>query len=238
MKQSKIKFYAVSLGWSYGGIMDIRIKAKEGCEISISWGDGKNITHIFRSRFAVVFSHDYFPKHITPPLSGVKFQVEISSDDPDCQIIDLHLTPMDMGAEELDVSNCPELENLTYSGYNSSWVPDTPRTIDLSRNTALKYLNCRWNGFTSLDLSHNTELEKLDCRDNRLLHLSLANNFALKKLNCSFNKMEQLFIYYAPELSEAEIEDRNNLDEATLSKIQEIIEENKRLCTKSTGVNK
>ena len=106
MKHIKIKFYAVSFGWSYGGIMDIRIKAKEGCEISISWGDGKNITHIFRSRFAMVFSHDYFPKHIIPPSDGEKFYVEIRGN-TDCRIIGFRLSPIDMSAHDLDVTNCP-----------------------------------------------------------------------------------------------------------------------------------
>ena len=127
-----------------------------------------------------------------------------------------------MDAIDLDLSNCPELEYLHYSANNEHIM----NTLDLSRNTALKYLNCYLNGFDSLDLSNNTALEELYCSGNRLRHLSLYNNCNLKYLDCTYNSIKKIFISYAPQLIGADIEDGNNLDEASKIRIQDILAEN------------
>ena len=220
---SKIKFTASSIAWSYGGIIYFDIKASEGSTILVDWGNGRTTQHEFLCESEKRCECDYFPKRIIPPSDGIKYHVEISSND-DCRIIGFVLNPIDMNAIDLDVTNCPELEELTYFGCHMNIKP--LRSPDLSRNTALKYLNCGSNGFTSLNLANNTALEKLCCRDNRLSHLSLLSNFALKKLDCEFNKMEQLFISYAPQLSEVAFEVGNNIDKATKIRIQEFIAEN------------
>ena len=220
---SKIKFTAVSIAWSYGGIMSFGVKASEGSAILIDWGNGLTTKHEFLSETEIRFECNYFPQRIIPPFDEIKFHVEISGND-DCRIIGFCLCPIDMNAIDLDVTNCPELEELTYFGCHMNIKPLC--SPDLSRNTALKYLNCGSNGFTSLNLSNNTDLEKLCCRDNRLSHILLLSNFALKRLDCEFNEMEQLFICYAPQLSEAAFEAGNNIDEATKIQIQELIADN------------
>lgn len=222
--KEKIKFNAISIDWSYGGIMSFTIKVSTESNISISWGDGHKNTHNFINSLSNTFRHDYYPNKIIPPDSGAKYLVEISSDDPDCRIIGFNLYPLDMEANDLNITNCPELEELDYHGY----IQEVPsHALDLSHNTALKYLNCEKNGYTSLDLSNNTALEVLYCNNNRLSHLSLTGNFALKKLNCEYNEMKQLFISsYAPQLIEAEIEEGNQIDEVTVIQIWELVEEN------------
>jgi hypothetical protein len=58
--------------------------------------------------------------------------------------------------------------------------------LDLSKNTALKSLNCSYNNITTLDLSMNTALTELDCFSNPLLTtLNLTKNKVLKILNYS-----------------------------------------------------
>ena len=223
MKTEKIKFTAISIAWSYGGIMYMSIKASAGSTISIAWGDGHITNRTFYNESAIKFEHDYFPGHIIPPVNGIKFQVEISTDNPDGRIIGFFLSTADMTSVNLDVSNCTELEELAFCSYLRK-EPDW--SLDLSRNTALKYLNCSNCSFTGLNVSHNPALEEIDCRNNRLSHLSLSNNFLLKKLNCEWNKMEHLFIVYAPYLREAAFEEGNNIDEATKIQIQELIEDN------------
>jgi len=109
---------------------------------------------------------------------------------------------------------------LTYCW--SNWNEKTC-SIDLSCNTALKYLNCSDNGFTSLNFENNTALEKLICSSNRLTHLSLLSNFALKHIECEQNEMKQLFICYAPQLTDVAFEAGNNIDEATKIQIRELI---------------
>ena len=220
MYTTKIKFTAFSIAWTEGGIMHLDIKASAGSKISIAWGNGSTTSHTFLTDSKMQFKNDYFPKRIKPP-DGLWFQVEISAENPDCRIIGFSIDA-DMGAENLDVSNCPELEELNYSYYAHSETCN----LDLSRNTALKYLNCVNNGFTSLDLSNNTALEVLSCRGNRLSYLSLTSNYLLEELNCEYNGMKQLFIGYAPQLREVAFEEGNHIDEATKRQIQVIIAEN------------
>jgi len=221
MYTSKIKFTAISIGWSMGGVIDMHIKASAGSKISIAWGDGRVISHSFHNEHEMDFRHDYFPKLNKYPPWGIKFDVTIRGNSPDCRIIGFKLSG-EADAIDLDVTNCPELEELYYEGY----VGGDERRLDLSCNTALKKLYCPGNKLTSLDLSSNTALEHLYCNSNCLSHLNLSKNIALKKLHCQFNEMEKIFIYYAPQLCCAEFEEGNNIDDDTRSRIQEIIEEN------------
>lgn len=64
--------------------------------------------------------------------------------------------------------------------------------LDLSKNTALDYLNCDYNPLTSLDLSKNTALTKLSCGSNKLTSLDVSKNVALTYLNCEWNKLTSL----------------------------------------------
>ena len=221
MNTLKIKFTAVSIGWTMGGVIDLSIRASAGSKISIGWGDGRTTTHSFQNEKMVDFQHDYFPKNFRNPPDGVPFFVEISGNCPDCRIIGFHLSG-EADALNLDVSACPELEDLYYSGY----VLGDERSLDVSRNTALKDLCCKGCRLKHLDLSNNTALEVLHCVGNCLTHLNLSNNIALKYLNCEWNEMEKIFIYYAPQLRCAEFELGNNIDDETRSRIQQILEEN------------
>ena len=223
----KIKFTAISSSWSEGGVLRISIKASVESEISIAWGDGFVTKRTFHNGSEIEFEHDYCPNNSQYPSGGLKFQVEISAENPDGRIIGFSRLGSEINASDLDVSNCPELENLFFFG-STNYDEEPGWRLDLSRNPALKQLNCsNWN-FNSLNLSHNPALEELNCNFNRLSHLSLTNNSLLKKLNCEWNKMEQLFIVYAPHLCEAEFEEGNNIDEATKMQIQELIENNNR----------
>ncbi|HHT24903.1 MAG TPA: LPXTG cell wall anchor domain-containing protein [Clostridiaceae bacterium] len=57
-------------------------------------------------------------------------------------------------------------------------------SLDVSNNTALKYLDCRDSGLTSLDVSNNTALEELWCLGNPLTSLDVSSCAALIKLFC------------------------------------------------------
>ena len=60
-------------------------------------------------------------------------------------------------------------------------------SIDVSRNTQLKFLYCRNNKLSSLDLSKNTELFVLNCSDNKLSRLDVSKNTQLRGLFCYGN---------------------------------------------------
>ena len=65
-------------------------------------------------------------------------------------------------------------------------------SLDLSKNTALKWLSCNYCSLNTLDLSNNTELVDLDCGGNKLTELNLTNNTKLKTLRCYKNQLTSL----------------------------------------------
>ncbi len=65
-------------------------------------------------------------------------------------------------------------------------------SLDVSKNTALKWLLCHSNQLTSLDVSKNTALWYLDCFRNQLTSLDVSKNTALMVLNCDYNQLASL----------------------------------------------
>ena len=59
--------------------------------------------------------------------------------------------------------------------------------IDISKNTALTFLDCAENQLTTLDISKNTSLRGLQCFNNRLTSLDISKNTALTWINLAFN---------------------------------------------------
>jgi len=68
------------------------------------------------------------------------------------------------------------------------------KSLDLSKNTALKHVTCYGNQLTSLDVSRNSALEVLVCGGNRLKSLDVSNNIALNALYCYENLLTSLDI--------------------------------------------
>ena len=85
----------------------------------------------------------------------------------------------------LDVSKNTALRYL-YCGHNQL------TSLDVSKNTALTNLYCGSNQLTSLDVSKNTALTYLDCGSNQLTSLDVSKNTALKDLACYFNQLTSL----------------------------------------------
>ena len=79
-------------------------------------------------------------------------------------------------------------ENITFLGCNFLKLT----SLDISRNTALKYLHCSNNQLTSLDVSNNTALTHLLCDSNPLKNLDVSKNTALTYLNCATNELTSL----------------------------------------------
>ena len=88
-----------------------------------------------------------------------------------------------------DLTGIEDFTALTYlnCGYNLF------TSLDVSNNTALTNLYCYDNPLTSLDVSNNTALTYLDCRDNQLTSLDVSNNIALTYLTLSgWNQLTSL----------------------------------------------
>lgn len=65
-------------------------------------------------------------------------------------------------------------------------------SLDVSKNTALQYLSCSSTQLTNLDVSKNTALQYLWCYNNQLTNLDVSKNTALKKLYCNNNQLKSL----------------------------------------------
>lgn len=67
------------------------------------------------------------------------------------------------------------------------------KSLDVSKNTALKSLNCGWNNtISTLDVSKNLSLTDLSCYYNKLTTLDVSKNTALTVLSCSANQLTSL----------------------------------------------
>ena len=64
--------------------------------------------------------------------------------------------------------------------------------LDLSANTALLLVECPDSGILSLDVSGCTSMVYLDCSGNSLTSIDLSTNSALKYIDCSRNSLSEL----------------------------------------------
>jgi Leucine-rich repeat (LRR) protein len=64
--------------------------------------------------------------------------------------------------------------------------------LDVSHNTALKYLTCNANYLHSLNVSNNIDLQKLECSWNLLISLDVSGYTALNRLGCYDNLLTTL----------------------------------------------
>ena len=65
-------------------------------------------------------------------------------------------------------------------------------SLDLTNNTALRWLNVGANGLSSLDLSSNTALTELRVSNNSLSSLDVSANTALTELSVAYNSLSSL----------------------------------------------
>ena len=104
---------------------------------------------------------------------------------------------------EVNTDNIKSLQGIEYMSalsylrcYGSSSSSGSPlgklTKLDVSRNTALTYLNCSYNQLTSLDVTKNTALTDLNCGSNQLTSLDVSKNTVLSQLLCDFNQLMSL----------------------------------------------
>ncbi|PQL93546.1 T9SS type A sorting domain-containing protein [Apibacter adventoris] len=79
-------------------------------------------------------------------------------------------------------------KNLTVLQISESKIT----SIDISKNTNLRYLYCHKNQLTSLDVSKNIYLWTLICNTNRLTSLDISKNSSLSTLDCNYNQLTSL----------------------------------------------
>lgn len=93
----------------------------------------------------------------------------------------------------LDVSKNSALKYL--------WCSDNQlENLDISKNTALNVLYCGNNQFTSLNTSRNSVLIELDCSHNQLTSLDVRRNTMLTDFICRYNQIASLDLSKNPAL--------------------------------------
>ena len=95
----------------------------------------------------------------------------------------------------------PNLETLKVNGGASNYMGKL-KTLDISTNSKLKYLECKFNYLERLDLSHNKLLQSLECDWNQLTTLDISANTSLETLSCCNNKLTVLDVGSHPSLKE------------------------------------
>ena len=106
----------------------------------------------------------------------------------------------------VDLSRNTALKELNVAGSRNL------TSLDLSHNPNLQRLNCSVTGLTSLDLSHNPELEYLRCVSNKLTKLDLSNNTKLTEVYCFKGKLTELNVKQCNLLTKLDCS-QNNLTE-------------------------
>jgi len=95
---------------------------------------------------------------------------------------------------DVGVFNVSSLEGISYFKNIEILYCDYNKltSIDISKNTKLKYLDCTFNQLTKLDVSKNTSLEELYCPTNNLTNLDVSGLQNLKILEFPYNKVTSL----------------------------------------------
>ena len=93
--------------------------------------------------------------------------------------------------------------------------------LDVSKNTALVYLDCSQNQLTELDVRQNAALWGLFCEGNQLSSLDVSNNTALDRLDCHLNNLTSLDLRYNTKLTQLGC-NSNNLTSLDVSQNPEL----------------
>ena len=125
----------------------------------------------------------------------------------------------------LDVSNNTLLEELDFSNRFDDGEEyrefNRITNIDVSKNSALRYLGCVDNGIETLNVTNNHALDGLDFCSNQLTTIDLSNNPALTGLWCSWNQLTALNLSSNPLIHELRCENNyiSTLDVSNLAEL-------------------
>jgi len=105
-----------------------------------------------------------------------------------------------------DLSGIEEFDNLEELTFSRNYIS----SIDLSKNTKLKVLNCSMNPvLTSIDISNNIDLWSLSCYSTPINKLDVSNNINLRYLYCNDTDIEGLDLSKNTIIHELKVENCN-----------------------------
>jgi hypothetical protein len=114
---------------------------------------------------------------------------------------------------KLEIENCPGLRKVYYPLCRLTNVDirncQSLDSLDISKNELtsfqyqgkkLTYLNCSFNGLTSLNISGNAGLKNLDCKNNAINRLIIDECYNIETLDCTDNQIQILRVDSLSEL--------------------------------------
>ncbi len=101
-----------------------------------------------------------------------------------------YLTLKGCGLTQLDISKNSALKHLDCTG--NEGLDSFLETLDLSGNPELESLFLLGNELMRLDVGHNPNLQKIECSRNRIPELDLSTNLLLSELKCKNNLLKNL----------------------------------------------
>ena len=113
-------------------------------------------------------------------------------------------------------------ENITHFGKFGSGMGSK---LDLSNNTALKFLELWGCLIEKLDVSKNIELTEIICANSFLSQLDVSNNIALKKLHCYRSWISDLDLSNNIALEELDVSE-NDMSTESLNRMFETLHSN------------
>ena len=127
------------------------------------------------------FPNEVFRQYISTNFDGNNDNVLSTTELND--VTSINLNNLSNKGEITSIVGIEHFPNL--SQLHCLAVPIT--TLDISKNTALVYLECGYTQITSLDTSKNVRLQTLRCGGTKITSLDLSKNTALQKLWCHYS---------------------------------------------------
>ena len=141
----------------------------KGCSFTVEWGDGKSDQRWSNGEW-ISLIHEY-PK--SDYREELPYRICVHTEEEGA-LIGFREGGSEVDTQKLDTSRCPSLQYLTYHDLTS---------LDVSRNRALKMLDCSRSEIETLTLD-NPALEVLNCSFSRkLTTLNLSRCPALRILD-------------------------------------------------------
>lgn len=134
---------------------------------------------------------------------------------------DKYFSPSEIASAKWISCDNKEISNLKgIEFFTEIWKLDcyynNLKTIDLSHNKKLSYINCIYNKLEELDVSELPLLEKFACDGNKLQSIDVSENKKLKDFSCKENSLGTLNVSQNTEL-ERLVCGHNNLTELDVS---------------------
>lgn len=212
--RNEITIHIRGINWTMGESCIRYVKVPKGVPFAVDWGDGK-VEQFVGNEDYVETRHEYSARTRKNELLHI---TRIYPLDEDAPILGLKDYSCEMKTEEVNLSQCPSLEELYYEGIEKLDVTCCPRLWRLIlRQTRIK----------EIDLSGNPDLRVLSVAMSPLEQLNLTPCSRLRALSCWMcSKLKQIAVSNQSWLEYANLIETEALGEKSLRFIRQAVERN------------